>query len=78
MFFSMLVDLSRTMSRKSRGGGTGRRDGLKIRWASALAGSNPALGTTPGPLLLVTLALEYLLQVWDVNSAEFMVLLGCG
>jgi transcriptional regulator with XRE-family HTH domain len=23
------------------------RDGLKIRWASALAGSNPALSTTP-------------------------------
>ena len=30
----------------SRGGGTGRRDGLKIRWPSGCAGSNPALGTT--------------------------------
>lgn len=30
--------------RLSRGGGIGIRDGLKIRWTSVHAGSNPALG----------------------------------
>ena len=30
----------------SRGGGIGRRAGLKIRWAYAREGSSPSLGTT--------------------------------
>ena len=37
-------------------------DGLKIRWASALAGSNPALGTTDqGPSISQTTQTAYVL-----------------
>ena len=38
-------DLSLLFVAERRGGGTGRREGLKIPWVFARAGSSPALGT---------------------------------
>ena len=49
---STLVSLSQLETWKGRGGGIGRRDGLKIRWTSVLAGSNPALGSPTSEICL--------------------------